>query len=60
MSGGVVQVRRNKRGSWCVYVRGNFISDHATHEAARITAQRVARVEAELDADVAAQMEAHR
>lgn len=41
----VVTVRRNERGSWCVYVRGNFISDHATHAAARAAAQNVARAE---------------
>lgn len=49
----IVQVRRRDSGAWCVYVRGNFISDHATHEAARTTAQRIARIEADLDAAAA-------
>jgi hypothetical protein len=40
-----IDVRRNERGAWCVYVRGNFISDHATHEAARIAAKQVERAE---------------
>ena len=40
------EVRRNERGVWCVYLRGNFISDHATHTAARIAAQQIARAEA--------------
>lgn len=40
-----VEVRRNERGARCVYVRGNFISDHATHAAARIAAQQVERAE---------------
>lgn len=41
-----IDVRRNERGAWCVYARGNFISDHATHTAARIAAQQIARAEA--------------
>lgn len=45
----VVEVRRRKSGAWCVYVRGNFISDHATHEAARVSAQQIARIERDLD-----------
>lgn len=44
-----VEVRRREGGAWCVYVRGNFISDHATHDAARKVAQQVARVERDLD-----------
>lgn len=39
------EVRRNDRGAWCVYVRGNFISDHATHSAARIAAHQIERAE---------------
>jgi hypothetical protein len=34
-----IQVIRNERGSWCVYIDGKFISDHATHTAARLTAK---------------------
>lgn len=36
----VIEVRRLNSGAWCVIIDGQFISDHATHEAARITAQR--------------------
>lgn len=39
------EVRRNERGAWCVYVRGNLISDHATHSAARIAAKQIERAE---------------
>jgi hypothetical protein len=41
----VVEVRRNKRGAWCVYVRGSFISDHATRDAAVIAARQIDRTE---------------
>ena len=43
-----VEIRRNERGAWCVIVRGNFISDHATHAAARIVAQQVSEAEARI------------
>lgn len=33
-----IEVRRNERGSWCVYIDGRIISDHATHAAARTAA----------------------
>lgn len=42
-----VSVVRRPTGSWCVYLDGQFISDHATHQAARRTAQQVARIEAD-------------
>jgi hypothetical protein len=44
----LIEVRRNARGAWCVFIGGQMISDHATHEAARLTAQRHQRVLAEL------------
>jgi hypothetical protein len=34
-----IEVKKNERGSWCVYIDGKFISDHATHTAARLTAK---------------------
>lgn len=34
-----VDVHRNERGAWCVYIDGQAVSDHATHSAARIAAQ---------------------
>lgn len=43
-----VEIRRNERGAWCVIVRGNFISDHATHAAARTAAQQLAEAEARI------------
>ena len=36
----VVEVHRNERGSWCVYVDGCMVSDHASHTAARLAALR--------------------
>lgn len=42
-----VHVRRSGAGTWCVYVGAQFISDHATHEAARTAARQIARAEAE-------------
>jgi hypothetical protein len=39
------EVRRNERGAWCVYVRGNFISDHATRDGAVVAARQVDRIE---------------
>jgi hypothetical protein len=42
VSGGhpVVEVRRNERGAWCVYLDGVMVSDHRDHAAARMAAQR--------------------
>lgn len=37
---GVIEVRKNERGAWCVYIDGRMISDHRDHEAARIAALR--------------------
>lgn len=42
-----VHVRRRGLRAWCVYIGPQFISVHATREAARIAAQQIARVEAE-------------
>lgn len=42
-----VEVRKNERGTWCVYVDGRMISDHATHTAARISAQNIVNAERE-------------
>lgn len=49
-----LEVKRNERGTWCVYIDGHMISDHASHAAARIASQRhyiEARRLAELDAN---------
>ena len=35
-----VEVRKNERGAWCVFLDDRVVSDHATHEAARIAARR--------------------
>jgi hypothetical protein len=35
-----VTVAKNERGAWCVYLDGQLVSDHATHIAARLAAQR--------------------
>lgn len=34
-----VEVRRNERGAWSVYIGGRFISDHRDHVGARLAAQ---------------------
>ena len=34
-----VEVRKNERGAWCVYLDGLMVSDHSTHEAARAAAR---------------------
>ena len=34
-----VEARKNDRGAWCVYLDGVMVSDHRTHEAARLAAQ---------------------
>jgi hypothetical protein len=34
-----ITVAKNERGAWCVYIDGQFISDHATHTAARVAAR---------------------
>jgi hypothetical protein len=44
----VVTIRMNERGSLCVYVRGNFISDHASHAAARTVARQLDLAETEI------------
>lgn len=36
----MIEVRTNERGTWCVYIDGRMISDHATAEAARTAARR--------------------
>ena len=36
----VVEVRKNDRGAWCVWLDGCMVSDHRSHEAARIAAGR--------------------
>ena len=41
----MIEVRR-RGASWCVYLRGQFISDHATHTGASAAAQNIARAEA--------------
>lgn len=38
----VVSVRKNEQGAWCVYVNGEFVSDHRSHDGARIAAQALA------------------
>lgn len=45
--GGVecVAVRRTDRGAWGVFVCGGFVSDHRTHDGARLAARNHARVE---------------
>ncbi len=35
-----VTVGKNERGAWCVYLDGQFVSDHRSHEAARTAARR--------------------
>lgn len=40
MTDPVVEVRRNDRGVWCVYLDGHMVSAHASHEGARLTARR--------------------
>lgn len=35
-----IEVHTNDRGAWCVYINGQFVSDHRTAEAARIAARR--------------------
>lgn len=35
-----IDVRKNERGAWCVYIDGRMVSDHRTAEAARIAARR--------------------
>ena len=39
MSDPKIEVRKNERGTWCVYLDGHMVSDHASHVAARRTAQ---------------------
>lgn len=34
-----IEVHRNERGVWCVYIEGRFISGHRDHVAARMAAQ---------------------
>jgi hypothetical protein len=41
----MIDVRR-RGASWCVFLRGQFISDHATHTGATAAAQNIARAEA--------------
>lgn len=48
----IVSVRRNEHYAWCVYLDGEFLSDHATHEAARVAAQRVHLAERERAAHI--------
>ena len=44
-----ISVRRNERGAWCVYVRGQFISDHRSRDGAVATARQLERFEQEDD-----------
>lgn len=45
MNPSIVEARKDERGIWSVYVRGNWMSSHATHEAARLVAQQMLLVE---------------
>jgi hypothetical protein len=40
-----IEVRRRYGGAWCVYIDGEFVSDHATHVAARRAAAQHASMD---------------